>query len=79
MCGSVCERERETWYSAIVSDVAVHVNISAVNVQVLHAAHKLVALHREILRQVRDSTQQQRPCEVQRPEDRKSNQEVFYK
>lgn len=52
---------------AIVGDEAGHVHGLAVDGQVPHAAHKVAATHREVLRKVGNATQQQRTSQVQRP------------
>lgn len=52
---------------AIVGNEARHVHVPAVNGQVPHTAHELSVVHREVLRQVGDPAQQQRPRQIQGP------------
>lgn len=56
-----------TCSSAVVSSEAGHVYGFAVNREVPYTAHKISVSYWEIFREVRNSTQEQRSCEVQRP------------
>lgn len=56
-----------TCCSAVVGDVAIHVDGSTVDAQVPHAADKVAVPHREVFRQVGNPAEQQRPSQVQRP------------
>lgn len=58
-----------TCNSSVVSNEAGHVNGFAVDHKVPYAAHKISVSYWEILREVRNSTQEQGSREVQRPED----------
>lgn len=50
---------------AVVSDVAVHVDCSAVDAQVPHAADKVAVPHGEVFGQVGNTTKQQWSSQVQ--------------
>lgn len=60
-----------TWQSAIIGNEASHVNGLAVDGEIPHAANELPVVHREILRQVRDTTKEERASQVQRSEETK--------
>lgn len=58
-------RSNCTWQSAVVSDEAGHVDVLAVDTQVLHAAHKLPVAYGEVLWEFGDSSEEQRAGQVQ--------------
>lgn len=55
-----------TWQSAVVCNISCHVHRFVVNVKILHTASKFSRSEREIIWNVRDSTQKQRPSQIQR-------------
>lgn len=58
-------RSKATWQRAVVGNEAGHVDVLLVDAQVLHAAHKLTVADGEILREFGDSSEEQRPGQVQ--------------
>lgn len=63
----LCFLSRLTCGGAVVSNVAVHVDGSAVDSEVPHATHKVSVLHRKVFGEIGNPAEQQRPCQVQRP------------
>lgn len=52
--------EAHTWQSAVIGDETSHVDGLAVDGEVPHAANELPVVHREVLRQVWDTTKEER-------------------